>query len=328
MPAQEIINKYKNKVLNNKALTRKEAQALYCVNDKSCLNYLFSAAYEIRSKFLKDKVQLCAITNARCGACSENCAFCAQSSFHNTKVRAYPLLSIRQVYRRAERAKEIGAGFFCIVTSGRKIASGKDFLKICGMIKKITANFKIKVDASLGGLSLEQARLLKEAGLFRYNHNLETSASFYPKVCTTHTYSDRLQTIDNVRKAGLELCCGGIFGMGEDIRQRLELLFSLREINPECIPINFLNPVSGTRLGSQKQTGALEFLKIVALCRFLFPRQEIKICGGREVNLRSLQPFLFLAGANSIIIGDYLTTKGNSPRYDLQMIRDLGLKIG
>jgi len=319
------IDNCKNKVLEGRPLSFKEAETLFSCGEES-IYHLFNSAYEIRKCFLGKKVELCAITNARSGACPEDCAFCAQSSWHRTGIKAYPLLSMDEIYLRAKRAEEIGAGYFCIVTSGRNIRPGRDFKKICKAIEKIRTQLKIKVDASLGELTLDKAKALKEAGLLRYNHNLETARSLYPKVCTTHTYSHRLKTIENIRKAGLELCCGGIFGMGETSGQRLELLFALREFQPKCIPINFLNPIPGTKLAAKKPLSPLDFLKIVSICRFLFPRQEIKICGGREANLRSLQPFLFLAGANSIIIGDYLTTKGNSPQYDLQMIRDLGLR--
>ncbi len=288
---------------------------------------LFNAAYKIRRKFRGKKVELCAITNARSGACTENCAFCAQSSWSKTKVKVYPLLEDKEIFKRAQSAQRSGAGYFCIVTSGRRIREKKDFLKVCRVIAKIRSRLKLNVDASLGELTLDQAKSLKRAGLLRYNHNLETAQSLYPEVCTTHTYSDRIRTIENVRQAGLELCCGGIFGMGESWAQRLELAFALKRFNPECIPVNFLNPVSGTRLGRKEPLSPLEFLKISAILRFIFPRQEIKICGGRETNLRSLQPLMFLAGADSMIIGDYLTTKGNPPQDDLKMIQDLGLTV-
>ena len=313
-------------VLNHKNISFAQAKAL-CATREDDLYSLFNAAYTIRRKFRGRKVELCAIANARSGACTENCAFCAQSSWNKTKAKVYPLLEEKEIFKRARLAQESGAGYFCIVTSGRSLQDKNDFQKILRVIPKIRQKLKLKVDASLGELTLEQAQALKEAGLFRYNHNLETAQSLYPEVCTTHTYSDRLKTIENVKKSGLELCCGGIFGMGESWPQRLELVFALKKFNPECIPVNFLNPVSGTRLPKKKPLLPLEFLKITAILRFIFPRQEIKICGGRETNLRSLQPFLFSAGADSIIIGDYLTTKGNPPSDDLQMIRDLGLAV-
>ncbi len=322
----EKITFLKEKVLSGARVKLEEAKCLLEVTDVET-PFLFVSAYEIRRKFLGKNVELCAIANARSGACTENCAYCAQSSFHKAKIPVYPLLKADEIFKRAKRAREIGAGYFCIVTSGKKIKEGKDFQEILKAISKIRSKLKINVDASLGELTLKQAKALKNAGLLRYNHNLETAQSLYSKVCTTHTYSDRLKTIENIKKAGLELCSGGIFGMGESARQRLELLFALRDLSPHCIPINFLNPIQGTKFQNRKPLAPLEFLKIIAVARFLFPRQEIKACGGREANLRSLQPLLFLAGANSIIIGDYLTTKGNLPQYDLQMIRDMGLKI-
>src|SRR3989338_3190864 len=323
-PKNIVLNEITNDVLSGKGITLEQANKLKEVNEGDVYS-LFSAAYKIRRKFRVKKVELCAITNARSGACAEDCAFCAQSSWNKTKVKVYPLLEEKEIFKRAQAAQDTGAGYFCIVTSGRRVGEKKDFSRICRAIAKIRSRLKLNVDASLGELTLEQAKSLKQAGLFRYNHNLETAQSLYPEVCTTHTYSDRIRTIENVRQAGLELCCGGIFGMGESWAQRLELAFALRKFNPECIPVNFLNPVSGTRLGRKKPLSPLEFLKIAAILRFIFPRQEIKICGGRETNLRSLQPLMLLPGADSIIIGDYLTTKGNSPQDDLKMIQDLGL---
>lgn len=320
------LNRITDEVLSGKGVTLEQANQLQEVKETDIYS-LFSAAYKIRGKFRGKKVELCAITNARSGACSENCAFCAQSSWNKTKVKVYPLLSEDKLFKNAQRAQKTGAGYFCIVTSGRRIQEKNDFLRICKAVSKIRSKLKLNVDASLGELSLEQARALKDAGLFRYNHNLETARSLYPRVCTTHSYRDRLKTIENVKKAGLELCSGGIFGMGESAKQRLELAFALREFNPECVPINFLNPIPGTRLSKQNPLSALEFLKIIAILRFLFPKQEIKVCGGREANLRSLQPLMFLAGADSMIIGDYLTTKGNPPQDDLKMIQDLGLFV-
>ncbi len=319
-----IISQCRDKVLDGKAIGREEVGMLFST-DGDDVYHLFLSAYEIRTKFRGKKVELCAICNARSGACSEDCAFCAQASRHRTSTPVYPLLAIDEVYRRAARAQEIGAGYFCIVTSGRRIREPKEFERICRMVSKIRSDLQIEVDASLGELSLHQAEALKANGLRRYNHNVEAARSLFPRICSTHNYEDRLRTIENVKAAGLELCCGGIIGMGESVDQRAEFLFDLRELEPHCIPINFLTPVSGTRLEKQEPLMPLELLKTVAICRFLFAKQEIKICGGREANLRNLQPLLFLAGADSIILGDYLTTKGNPAEVDLQTIRDLGL---
>ena len=323
-PKNIFLNKITEETLSGKTITLEQANQLKEFKEDDVYS-LFNAADKIRGKFRGRKVELCAITNARSGACTEDCAFCAQSAWNKTKVKVYPLLEEKEIFKRAQTAQRSGAGYFCIVTSGRRVGEKKDFSRICRVISRIRSRLKLNVDASLGELTLEEAKALKQAGLFRYNHNLETARSLYPKVCGSHTYADRIRTIENVRQAGLELCCGGIFGMGESWAQRLELAFSLRKFNPECVPVNFLNPIPGTKFGGQNPLSPLEFLKITAILRFIFPRQEIKICGGRETNLRSLQPLMFLAGADSMIIGDYLTTKGNSSQDDLKMIQDLGL---
>ena len=195
-------------------------------------------------------------------------------------------------------------------------------------IKLIKNKFPhLKMDASLGKLNKNQAKLLKEAGLDRYNHNIETAQSFFDKVCTTHSFKDRIETIKVLKDAGIEVCCGGIIGLGETEKQRVELAFYLKELDVDCVPLNFLNPVEGTRFQDNKIPSPLELLKYVSIFRLILPEKQIRICGGRQKNLRQLQPLIFFAGADAIIIGDYLTTKGSSPHEDLEMISSLGLKV-
>lgn len=292
------------------------------------LPFLLSAANSIREKYRSNIVNLCAITNAKSGNCPEDCVFCSQSSHHNTKIPEYPLISVDEIVNRAREAVKTKTNRFCIVISGRGVDEAKELNIICDAIRKIKDEFpNLKIDASLGFISKEGIRRLKDAGLTRYNHNLETAKSHFSSVCTTHKYEDRTATVRDLKEAGLEVCCGGIFGLGESPKQRLELAFALRELDVDCIPINFLNPIPGTAFQNNPPLQPLELLKMVAIYRFILPKKEIRICGGRQVNLRSLQPLIFTAGADAIIIGNYLTTKGSPPEEDLKMIEDMGLKV-
>lgn len=322
-----LIDLIKDKVLSGAEITFEEAERL--LNLPVCeSHFLLSTANSIRERFRGDVVNLCAITNAKSGNCPEDCAFCSQSSRHNTNIPEYPLISVGEILNRARDAAKIRTNRFCIVISGRGVDETKELNIICEAIKKIRSEFpKLKIDASLGFISKEGIYKLKEAGLTRYNHNLETAESHFPSVCTTHRYEERVATVRELKSAGLEVCCGGIFGLGETPRQRLELVFALKELDIDCVPINFLNPIAGTQFQNNSPLSPLELLKTVAVYRFILPKKEIRICGGRQVNLRSLQPLIFTAGADAIIIGNYLTTKGNSPEEDLKMIEDMGLRV-
>lgn len=291
------------------------------------LCYLFTGANRIRSFFRGRKVDLCAITNAKSGLCPEDCSFCSQSDHYNTDTPTYPLLSVEELVSQAREALKWKAHRFCIVVSGRRVER-EELECICKAISLIKHNFPVlKRDASLGELSEDMACQLKEAGLERYNHNLESTEDFFSKICTTHTWQDRLETVKTLKKIGIEVCCGGIFGLGETAQQRIEFAFKLKELDVNCIPLNFLNPIPGTPFGSNPAIPPLEILKTVAILRYILPTKQIRICGGRQRNLRSLQPMVFLAGADSMIIGNYLTTRGSPPEEDLQMIADLELEI-
>jgi biotin synthase len=216
---------------------------------------------------------------------------------------------------------------FCIVTSGCTV-NEEELEEICAAIRAIKNKFPhLKMDASLGKLNKTQAEMLKDAGLNRYNHNIETAQSFYDKVCSTHSFGDRLETLEVLKELGIEICCGGIIGLGETDRQRIELAFYLKKLDVDCVPLNFLNLVPGTPFESNEIPSPLELLKYISIFRLILPKKQIRICGGRQKNLRQLQSLIFFAGADAIIIGDYLTTKGSSPHEDLQMISDLGLKV-
>ncbi len=292
------------------------------------LTDLISVADKIRRKFKGKKVKFCSIVNAKSGMCGQDCAFCGQSSYHKTRISKYPLLDTEVIVKSAMDAAHNGAAKFSIVTSGKSINSRGEIEKIKSAIKRIKSETSLECCASLGILGKEFFGELKDAGLDRYHHNLETSRSFFPQICTTRLYQENIDTIRAAKKAGLITCCGGIFGMGESPEQRIELALTLKELDSDSIPINFLNPVKNTRLENIPLLKPLEALKIISIFRIVFPTKDIIICGGREVVLRSLQPMMFLAGANGMILGDYLTTKGRSIKHDLEMIKDLGFNFG
>lgn len=323
---KKIIQKLSHKIINNAEINFEETKKLLAFESDD-LEFLFQAASRIRYNFRGNRVGLCSITNAKSGNCSQDCAFCAQSSHHKTNAETYPLISLDEMLKRAERILEYKAHRFCLVTSGCKL-SEDELQRICLGLSLIKNKFpQLKLDASLGEISFEQAIKLKDAGLTRYNHNLETCEEFFPRVCTTHTFADRVKTIKNLKKSGLEVCCGGIFGLGESEEERLKFGFTLKELDVDCIPINFLNPIPGTIFANNSLPNPLELLKMVAIFRFIHPKKEIKICAGRENNLGKLEPWIFKAGADSIIIGGYLTTSGNPADKDLEMIKSCGLEV-
>ena len=323
---ENIFIKLENKVLNGEFLSFQEADTLYSTGEDSFMRLLASAS-RIRQHYRKDKISLCSITNARSGKCNEDCVFCSQSARHNTDIDVYPLISEKEMLRRAREAAAFKTNRFCVVTSGRS-AGGAELDVICGALVKIRKEFPdLRLDASLGILSEKGALKLKKAGLDRYNHNLETAKSNFASICTTHTYEDRVKTVKLVKDCGIQICCGGIIGLGETKKQRIELAFELRGLDIDSLPLNFLNPIANTRLADNQPLSPIAILKTIALFRFILPAKEIRICGGRQANLRNLQPLIFMAGADAIIIGNYLTTKGSAPQDDIQMIEDLGLRI-
>ncbi|MBI2485908.1 MAG: biotin synthase BioB [Deltaproteobacteria bacterium] len=323
---EELIQHIKNKLLNNEeALTFDEACSLALVEEEYFLD-LISLSYKVKTKYNKNGVYLCSIISAKTGACSEDCSFCAQSAHNKTPISSHQMIDPQSLLKSAKEVEGSGASEFCIVTSGRG-PNKKTFRRVLDAVYLIRAHTNLGIGCSLGILTEEQARLLSKAGVNRYNHNLETSRSFFPNICTTHTYEERLRTAYLVKENGMELCCGGIFGIGESIEQRLQLAFELRELNPNLVPINFLNPRPGTALAKRSLLTPFEAIKIIALFRLILPRSILICAGGREVVLSNLQPLALLAGANALITGNYLTTPGLSPKQDLQMIRDLELPV-
>lgn len=264
----------------------------------------------------------CSIINAKSGLCAENCSFCAQSSHYTTKSKAYPLLDASTLYKHAERLASRGVTYMGIVTSGTS-PSKADFDSLCETAALITANLPIKLCASLGVVSLEEALLLKEAGFTSYHHNLETAASYYPKICTTHTYETRLNTVKNLLQSGLRVCSGGIFGLGESWEQRIELAHCLSSLGVNSIPINFLMPIPGTPLENREPLSPTEALHIIALFRLMNPKADIVLCGGSSQTLKQWKALYYQAGANGLMVGDYLTTKGADLDADMALVRSV-----
>ncbi len=312
------------KVLAGGAITFDEALALTEI-DESDVPILLAVANKIREKFTGKAVDTCQIVNARSGNCSENCKFCAQSGHHEVKLNVYPLMSEDDIVAAAKKAEAAGAYRFCIVTAGRGMEEDADFEKILGAIRRIGEETNINRCCSLGTLQEEHVVALKAAGITRYHHNLETSESYFDHICTTHTFEDRVATIKKIKAAGLQACSGGIIGLGESWRNRIEMAFTLKELDVDSIPMNVLDAVDGTALAGQPQLAPMEILQSFAIFRFILPTKIIRYAGGKEKNLGDLVPLGFLAGINGMLIGDYLTTQGRGASKDLSTVTELGL---
>jgi biotin synthase len=285
---------------------------------------LLAAAGRVRGHFRGETVDICSIVNAKSGACSEDCSYCAQSVHHATTAPVYPLISVEQMAEAAISAKKNGARRFCIVTSGRGIDSHNDLQNIAKGVQRVR-DIGLSPCATLGTLTREQLSYLKDAGLHRFHHNIETSREYFPRICTTHTFDERLEVLSHARSLGLSICSGGILGMGESMEDRIRMALTLREIDVDSVPVNFLMPIKGTPFESMHAITPLEALHSLALFRMILPEKEIRVCGGRGTSLGQLHPLIFAAGADGFMIGNYLTTSGLDPEEDLKMIRDLGL---
>lgn len=313
-----------DRVLAGGAVTGEEALAMLRVPDEGVLD-LLAAAYRIRRRYFGNKVHLHLLTNAQSGLCPEDCHYCSQSKLSTAAIDKYPFQSRETILAGARRAAELQAATYCIVTSGRG-PSDRQVRHMAEVVREIKATYDLKVCCCMGLLTEEQAHLLREAGVDRYNHNLNTSEGHTPNVVTTHGYADRVQTVRAVKAAGISPCSGAIFGMGESDEDVVDVAFALRELGADSIPVNFLNSICSTPFANLACLDPRRCLKILALMRFVNPDKEIRVAGGREVNLHSLQP-LSLYAANSIFIGDYLTTAGQPPTEDYRMIEDLGFQI-
>jgi biotin synthase len=280
---------------------------------------LFAAADQVRRRFFNDMVDPCTLLNIKSGNCSEDCAFCAQSSHNHAEVNVHDLVDAGQIIAAGRQAHANNCSF-CVVSSGRKL-SLSEIRQVAAAIRSLSG----PVHASLGILSDEEFKLLHDAGVVCYNHNIETSRDFFPSIVSTHTFDERVETVRRAKKAGMRVCCGGIFGMGETWADRISVCRELMALDVDTIPLNFLNAIPGTRV-VPSQESALDFLKIVAMFRLANPTKIIKVCGGRELHLGKLQGLMFLAGANGYVAGNYLTTSGDSIASDDAMIAGLGLR--
>lgn len=321
MQESELIDFCMNKVISGESISFEEAEKLLCSQDIVSLAY---SANVITRKFNGYGIDVESLLNAKSGKCPEDCSFCAQSSFYNTKISKYPLLPKQVVIVRAKEAERQGASSFCLVCAYRSPPE-EEFRQICDTIEALKKEVSIDINASLGFMTLERARRLKSLGIKRYNHNLEASDSFFSQICKTHDFADRVKTAKIVKESGLELCCGGIIGMGETVKQRIELAFALAALNPDEVPINILIPKEGTPMAQIDTITPEEAIRTIAVWRFIMPKVILKLAGGREVHFSDNGRTALRAGANGIISGGYLTTGGNEMSNDLNMIHEIGI---
>ncbi|MEZ6136594.1 MAG: biotin synthase BioB [Pirellulaceae bacterium] len=316
-------------VLAGVPVTAPEAESILTSDNDELLD-LTAAAYRLRHRYFGKTVQLYFLVNAKSGLCPEDCGYCSQSKLSTAPIDKYRMLSAEQLLDGAKLAADRGSKTYCIVISGRA-PSEREMTAVETVVPLVKEKFDLKICACLGLLSPSQAARLKSCGVDRVNHNLNTSREHYDSICSTHTYADRMETLGNVRAAGLELCSGGIIGMGESHRDLVAMAMELRELQVESIPLNFLHAIEGTPLGESVNIGRSELtpqdcLRALCMMRFVNPSSELRIAGGREKHLRTLQP-LSLYVANSLFVGDYLTTQGQPPESDYQMIADLGFEV-
>jgi biotin synthase len=321
---KNFINSIADRVLSGDNLSKEEGLKILNTPDELVME-LVEQASKIREHFFKNEMEFCSLINAKNGACSEDCSFCAQSSKYPTPINAYGLVSKEEMLEGAEKAVSINANRYCIVVSGKR-ATKEEVEKIAEAVKEIKEKYPVKVCCSIGTVDKEDLELLKEAGVNRINHNLETSERFFPKIVSTHSWKDRFNTIKAIQEVGLSTCTGGIFGMGETDEDIVDLADTYRQLKVHSIPLNFLIPIPGTPLEKQNNLTPARCLKIVALFRIFNPKAEIRLCGGREQNLRNYHD-VAMEVANCLMAGGYLTRAGREPGKDEEMARRLGRKL-
>lgn len=315
------------RVIDGGELSRDEAMWLFELDSTVDILDLLTVANRVREHFKGNKIHLCSIVNAKAGGCSENCKFCAQSAAYQGDSPRYGFVDEEPIEEAADEAKRNGVTAVGLVAAWKGLREGPILDEVCERIRQLSDGGKTRADASLGLIESQTvADRLKEAGLKCYGHNLESSRRFFPEHCTTHSFEDRLQTIQYLKNAGIKICSGGIIGMGETREDRRDLAFSLREVGASVVPINILNPIEGTPYANNEPLEPYEILKTIACFRLILPQREIMIAGGRTVNLRDLQSMVFMAGASALMVGNYLTTLNQPVEKDLQMLKDLGLE--
>jgi biotin synthase len=330
---ETLLNQWVERIISGVHLTRAEALALTTIEGQDNILQLCAAADQVRQACCGNTVDLCSIVNVKSGNCSENCGFCSQSVHHPSEGSpVYGLKSGDEIVAQAKAAASAGAKRFCLVSQGRGIKynspKSTEFEQILATVRRIIAETEIKPCCALGEVTPEQAEALAAAGVTRYNHNLEASERFYPNIVTTHTWQDRVDTVKNLKAAGIQACTGGIIGMGETWEDRVDLALALRELEVESVPINLLNPRQGTPLEQQPTLDPYEALKAIAIFRFILPQQILRYAGGREAVMGQLQHLGLKSGINAMLIGHYLTTMGQPPEQDQAMLASLGLQGG
>jgi biotin synthase len=307
-------------------ISREEALRLGELEDHDAILALVDRAWEARQERFGDSTDMCSLVNAKSGGCAEDCGFCAQSRFAEAETPMHAMMEPEQILEHAKAAEAAGAHRFCMVTQGQGL-SRRDFEKVLAGARLVAEHTNLKRCASVGHMSAERARALKDAGIQRVHHNVETAESYYPEVSSTVRYEGRLRTIQAVEEAGLETCVGGILNLGETREQRVEMAFELARINPTSVPINILNPRPGTKFGDREIMDPWEVVKWVAIFRLILPGVLFRLCGGRVENLGELQPLAVKAGLNGVMMGNFLTTLGSTPDQDRAMFTDLGLNV-
>jgi biotin synthase len=306
-------------IINDKQISKDDALTLFNLDIE---NLLFMSS-KIRRKYKGNNVKVCSIINAKSGQCGQDCKFCAQSSFNKTNVKVYPLLDNNKIKEASYKALE-NVGCFGIVSSGNSL-NNQEIERLCQMFKEHTKVSQLGV--SIGKIPDKTFIKLKNSGITKIHHNLETSENFYPNICSTHSYQERIETLKKAKKYGFKICCGGLFGIGESLKDRVDLAFTLKEIRSDSVPMNFFMPIKGTALQHLPALKPLEILKTIAIFRIILKTPDIMVCGGREMHLRDLQSWIFQAGANGMMTGGYLTTNGRDIIADRQMIKDLDMQL-
>jgi biotin synthase len=307
-------------------ITREEALRLGEIEDHAEIEALVQRAWEARVQRFGDSTDMCSLVNAKSGGCAEDCGFCAQSRYAEAQTPMHAMMDPQQILQHAKAAEAAGAHRFCMVTQGQGL-SKRDFEQVLEGARLVAEHTNLKRCASIGHMSPQRAKALKEAGIQRVHHNVETAESYYPEVSTTVRYEGRVRTIEAVKEAGLETCVGGILNLGESREQRVEMAFQLSELDPTSVPINLLNPRPGTKFGDRERMDPWEAVKWIAIFRLILPSALFRLCGGRVENLGELQPLAVKAGLNGVMMGNFLTTLGSAPEEDREMFEDLGLNV-